>query len=135
MNKVNPKHYRVGGIDTFDYMKAKLTPTELAGFCKANVIKYILRADHKDKLNDLRKGAWYLNRLIYEIEKGQGKPRTMTQVMCAIDSMTQTKDDADKILTDISQLIAQLNAVKEAIEHDDYDKGVEIANPKRKGDL
>jgi hypothetical protein len=68
-DKINPNHYKVGGIETFDYLKAKLTPTELAGFCKGNVIKYVSRADHKGKIEDLKKAQWYLNNLISELEK------------------------------------------------------------------
>lgn len=65
----HPEHYKTGGIETWDYLKAKLTPTELAGFVKGNVIKYVSRADKKGKIEDLKKAAWYLNNLIAEIEK------------------------------------------------------------------
>jgi hypothetical protein len=30
---VNPDHYKVGGIGTIDYLQAKLTPEEFAGYC------------------------------------------------------------------------------------------------------
>jgi hypothetical protein len=66
---INPEHYKVGGIETFVYLKAKLSPTELAGFCKGNIIKYVSRADHKGKLEDLKKAQWYLNNLIKELDK------------------------------------------------------------------
>lgn len=66
---ITPQHYKVGGLETFDYLKAKLSPTELAGFCKGNIIKYVSRADHKGKLEDLKKAQWYLNNLIKELEK------------------------------------------------------------------
>lgn len=41
------------------------------GFCLGNVVKYILRAGVKtpDKLVDLRKARWYLNREIKNLEK------------------------------------------------------------------
>jgi hypothetical protein len=50
-------------------MKAKLSPTQFAGFCKGNVIKYVLRADHKGKVEDLKKARFYLEKLINEVEK------------------------------------------------------------------
>ena len=62
---VNPDHYKVGGIESIDYMQAKMTPEEFAGFCKGNALKYISRAGHKgDAAEDLRKARWYLDRLI-----------------------------------------------------------------------
>ena len=73
MNKVlekhdnvnHPSHYKVGGIETIDFIEAKSLSYNLG-----NVIKYLTRADHKgNKLEDLKKAQWYLNR---EISK-QGK--------------------------------------------------------------
>jgi hypothetical protein len=57
---VNPDHYKVGGIETIDFMQAKLTPEEFAGYCKGNMLKYITRAGHKDDAGqDMRKALWY----------------------------------------------------------------------------
>lgn len=67
-DKINPDHYKIGGIETFDILRAKLSPTQLAGFCKGNVLKYITRADHKDKVDDLKKAKWYLDKLIEELD-------------------------------------------------------------------
>jgi len=61
----HPAHYKVGGIETIDYIQAKLTAEEFAGYCKGNALKYISRAPHKkDAIEDLRKAIWYLNRII-----------------------------------------------------------------------
>lgn len=68
INEQNPNHYRAGGIEPWDYIKAKFSPTQLAGFALGNVIKYVSRADHKNKIEDLKKAQWYLNKLIEEIE-------------------------------------------------------------------
>ncbi len=60
----SPPHYKTGGIETIDYIQAKLSPEEFAGFCKGNALKYISRANHKaDAAEDLQKAAWYLARL------------------------------------------------------------------------
>lgn len=60
-----PPHYKVGGIEAIDYIQAKLTAEEFAGYCKGNALKYISRAPHKkDAIEDLRKAIWYLNRII-----------------------------------------------------------------------
>ena len=60
-----PPHYKVGGVETIDYIQAKLTPEQFEGYCKGNALKYISRANHKnDATEDLRKAIWYLNRLV-----------------------------------------------------------------------
>ena len=54
----HPAHYKVGGIETIDFIEAKQLTYNLG-----NVIKYITRADHKgNKYEDLCKARWYLNR-------------------------------------------------------------------------
>jgi hypothetical protein len=65
-DKVNsPSHYKVGGIETIDFIEAKQL-----GYHLGNVIKYISRADHKDdKLENLKKAQWYLNRAVSQLEK------------------------------------------------------------------
>ena len=67
-DNINPEHYKVGGLEVIDIMKTKLSPTQFAGFCKGNVIKYVLRADHKGKVEDLKKAQFYLERLINELD-------------------------------------------------------------------
>ena len=66
----NPKHYTVGGLDTISIMEAKLTKSELNGFLRGNVLKYITRGGHKDDtLKDYKKAQWYLDRLVCRLEK------------------------------------------------------------------
>ena len=62
-DNINPDHYKVGGIEVFDYLKAKLTKDELVGFCKGNIIKYTSRESHKGGIEDIKKAAWYINKL------------------------------------------------------------------------
>ena len=63
-DNINPNHYVFGGIETIEYLKAKLTPEEYRGFLKGNVLKYISREAEKNGLEDLKKDKWYLNKLI-----------------------------------------------------------------------
>ncbi|MGE9926811.1 DUF3310 domain-containing protein [Megasphaera elsdenii] len=66
----HPSHYCAGGIETIDIVKAKMPPERFRGFLQGNVIKYVTRAEFKGKqLEDLKKAAWYLERLITELEK------------------------------------------------------------------
>ena len=60
---VNPDHYKAGGIETIDYLQAKLSPEEFAGYCRGNALKYISRAGRKDDVaQEVRKAIWYLER-------------------------------------------------------------------------
>ena len=62
---VNPDHYKVGGIEAIDYLQAKLSPEEFAGFCRGNALKYLSRAGHKDDAaQEYRKAIWYIERLL-----------------------------------------------------------------------
>ncbi len=55
-----PAHYKVGGIETIDFIEAKGLNYNLG-----NAVKYITRADHKgSKAQDLAKAIWYLRREI-----------------------------------------------------------------------
>ena len=64
-NPVSPSHYKIGGIETIDYIAAKLTPEEFKGYCKGNTIKHLSRAGHKGReVEDYKKAAWYLDKLI-----------------------------------------------------------------------
>lgn len=59
-NVNSPAHYTQGGIETIDYIRAKLTPEEFVGYCKGNILKYVSRASHKGGLEDLRKAGKYI---------------------------------------------------------------------------
>ena len=64
-NVNHPPHYKVGGIETIDFIEAKGLDYHLG-----NVIKYISRSDHKDnKLENLKKAQWYLNRAVDNLTK------------------------------------------------------------------
>lgn len=56
----NPPHYKVGGIETIDFIEAKKL-----NYRMGNAVKYIARAEHKGSLiADLKKAIWYLQREI-----------------------------------------------------------------------
>ena len=61
----HPPHYTAGGMETIDYIEAKLSPEAFAGYCRGNALKYISRAGQKgDADEDIRKAIWYLTRLL-----------------------------------------------------------------------
>jgi hypothetical protein len=64
-NVNHPPHYKIGGIETIDFIEAKSLNYNLG-----NVVKYLTRADHKgNKLEDLKKAQWYLNREVSKLSK------------------------------------------------------------------
>lgn len=63
----HPPHYKVGGIEVIDFIESKGLTYNLG-----NVVKYVSRADHKgNKLEDLKKAQWYLNREVANLEKSK----------------------------------------------------------------
>lgn len=65
----HPQHYKVGGYEAKDIIKAKLTPEEWRGFLKGNVLKYMMRANYKGQHNDdCGKAHWYATELTYAIQ-------------------------------------------------------------------
>lgn len=61
----HPAHYNKGKIEVIDFIEDQQLPFHLG-----NVVKYIARAGSKgDKLEDLKKARWYLDRYINEVMK------------------------------------------------------------------
>lgn len=65
-----PPHYKVGGIETIDFIEAKLTPEEFRGYLKGNILKYGSRVGHKgEPAIDAGKLAWYADRYARTVQK------------------------------------------------------------------
>ena len=53
---VHPKHYNMGNIEVKDFIR-----DQKLGFSLGNAIKYICRAEHKEKkIQDLKKAIFYI---------------------------------------------------------------------------
>jgi hypothetical protein len=64
----NPRHYTYGSVEVIDIIEGFGLE-----YHKGNVVKYILRAGHKeDELLDLKKARWYLDRYIQIKENENG---------------------------------------------------------------
>ena len=64
----HPPHYTTGKFEVIDYIQDKLGTEMFEGFCIGNVLKYVSRYRLKGGLEDLKKAAWYLNRIIKTLE-------------------------------------------------------------------
>jgi len=73
---INPDHYKVGGIETIDVIKAKLGDN-YKYYIKGNLIKYAERLGNKDEWSqELRKISWYALDLANELDKKKASPIT-----------------------------------------------------------
>jgi Protein of unknwon function (DUF3310) len=60
----HPPHYTQGKIESIDCIEAGLSHDEFTGFCVGNAMKYLHRWRRKGGVEDLKKAAWYINRII-----------------------------------------------------------------------
>lgn len=63
------EHYTNKGIQPIEIMKANMTKEKYRGFLEGNIIKYPLRYEDKNGLEDLKKAKTYLTWLIEDIEE------------------------------------------------------------------
>lgn len=76
----HPKHYELEGlwgIESIDIIKSVLGSYKFEGFCRGNVLKYVIRADHKGGLEDLRKAQIYLG---WEIETREKRVNDLDEI-------------------------------------------------------
>lgn len=68
--RINPDHYKKSKIEAIDAIEAcvELNPNKDQIPCQSNILKYIWRYPMKNKLEDLKKARWYLDRLIKKLE-------------------------------------------------------------------
>jgi hypothetical protein len=60
----HPDHYTLGGIETLDFIRAKLTPEEFRGYLRGQIMKYVSRLGMKDAPEiDAGKIRFYSQRL------------------------------------------------------------------------
>lgn len=72
-SSTSPAHYKAGGLEVVDIWRKKLTHEEFCGACKANILKYVLRSDLKNGVEDLEKAQVYLKWLIEAKKKEEEK--------------------------------------------------------------
>ena len=75
-NVNHPDHYCQGGVECIEALKsATVNKSPFEAICVSNVIKYLWRYEEKGGLEDVMKAAWYLKRLMMEIEEKETKYR------------------------------------------------------------
>lgn len=68
---IRPTHYKgTNGLEVFDIMEGYVdTLKGMNAFYWCNVVKYVLRFQHKNGVEDLKKAQFYLNKLLESIDK------------------------------------------------------------------
>lgn len=69
-NNLKPHYYNKGNIEVINIIEDQLTKEELKGFYTGMCIRYIVREYNKNKLEDLEKAKYYLDRFISNLEGG-----------------------------------------------------------------
>ena len=121
-NVNHPPHYTRGGIETIDFIEAK----EL-NWCLGNVVKYVSRAGHKgDKLEDLKKAAWYLRR---EIERLGGIAEYNKQIAELRQLLDLANQNADKWNASACKLQAELDEARKQFAELARQRGIGVNRP------
>ena len=68
-NVENPAHYIQSAIECIAAIEASMSKDQFCGYLKGNIIKYMWRYEDKNKIEDLKKAQWYLNKLIETYEQ------------------------------------------------------------------
>ena len=67
----NPSHYELEGLEPYqsiDVIKSVLK-SQFKAFCIGNALKYLIRAENKNGLEDYKKARVYLDWIIKEMEE------------------------------------------------------------------
>ena len=65
---INPDHYRRGAIEAIDFLQDTFTPQQFEGYLRGNAMKYLIRYDKKNGLEDVQKAQWYIERLVWHLQ-------------------------------------------------------------------
>jgi hypothetical protein len=70
-NIKSPKHYKLEGlnVESIEVIKSVLGQEGFKAFCKGNTMKYLIRAEKKNGLEDYKKAQTYLNWYLKECEE------------------------------------------------------------------
>ena len=81
MTAHDPAHYKVGGIESIDVIRAKLSPEAYRGFCLGNAMKYVHRAGHKDAaVDDAKKAIVYLEWFAESLDADTALPHNLAKI-------------------------------------------------------
>ena len=115
----NAKHYQICGFNSIKIIEKILGKEGFVAFCLGNILKYLIRAEKKNKLEDYKKAAKYLE---WIIEREHG-------IEINIKEMEQELGITwNKIITEIAKDLNVDDAVElDAIFRNIFDENYEMA--------
>jgi hypothetical protein len=104
----HPKHYELeglNGIESIDIIRSVLGKMGFEQFCRGNELKYLIRADKKNGLEDLRKAQVYLGWEIdtrgkRESEMSELPEETRTTIDSHMEKPSEVKFEVQKVVSD-----------------------------------
>ena len=66
----HPVHYTMGKIECIDAIESAISHLSgMEAYCLGNIMKYLWRYKQKNGKEDLKKAAWYMNKLSQYVQK------------------------------------------------------------------
>lgn len=134
----HPKHYELeglNGIESIDIIKSVLGKIGFEDFCRGNELKYLIRANKKNGLEDLRKAQVYLG---WEIETRGKRENEMsalsddarTTIDSYMEKPSKVKFEVQKVVSDDEKAPAEEQETEESAE-----EPLQVSEPEKLSDL
>lgn len=121
----NANHYQVCGFNSIKIIEKILGKDGFVAFCLGNILKYLIRAEKKNKLEDYKKAAKYLE---WVIERESYEKYEVIQIADEEDLERQLEVDWSKIISEISKDLSIKNAFElDAIFRNIFNENYEMA--------
>lgn len=107
-NVNNPNHYKLScGVESIEIIKRVLGTKGFVAFCLGNILKYLIRAEKKNKLEDYKKAAKYLE---WVIERDNPDKYEVIQIIDISDLERDLGVEWSKIISEIAKDLSVENA-------------------------
>ena len=125
-NVNNPNHYKLGcGVESIEIIKRVLGLRGFVAFCLGNILKYLIRAEKKNKLEDYKKAAKYL---AWVIERDGTDKYEVIQIVDAEELEKYLGVEWSKIISEIAKDLNVENAFElDSIFRNIFSENYEIA--------
>ena len=104
----NPNHYKLScGVESIEIIKRVLGTKGFVAFCFGNILKYLIRAEKKNKAEDYKKAAKYLE---WVIERDNPDKYEVIQIVDISDLEKDLGVEWSKIISEIAKDLSIENA-------------------------
>ena len=104
----NPNHYKLDcGVESIEIIKRVLGIKGFVAFCLGNILKYLIRAEKKNKTEDYKKAAKYLE---WVIERDNHDKYAVIQIIDINDLEKDLGVEWSKIISEIAKDLSIENA-------------------------